>query len=418
MVTILLNANGLLEELAALPPARSQTAAGRALAGQTTDWGSLLAAAGLDAARFTESPPGAFVPVYADSRKAWTGTYGEGRPDTITVEAAALDGRPVFFRILGPWTKPEFEETSAAQRLINISLEVLLVVLLAAAALVAWRNMRLGRGDQKAAWRVAGVLFAAGVTSWALVASHVPTQWEVYLLVLGLSLTSFKAGFVGLLYLAVEPFTRRDWPDALISWIRMVGGRVRDPLVASHILVGVSAGLVIALLVSVSNSATNVLASPLPTGASVRSTRLLFGFLLNNFGFSAFLATGMILVLVLLRSLVRRTVVADALFVVLLSSVLSPLYPVSTAAMVGWLLSALAFATYVWILRRFGLLALAALLFASHVVQTFPLAVTSWYAAYSLTTPLLIAAVAAWSLYAVLTSRPASESSPVHFTHE
>jgi hypothetical protein len=28
---------------------------------------------------------------------AWTGTYGEGRPDTITVEAAALDGRPVHF---------------------------------------------------------------------------------------------------------------------------------------------------------------------------------------------------------------------------------------------------------------------------------------------------------------------------------
>jgi hypothetical protein len=49
-------------------------------------------------------------------------------------------------------------------------------------------------------------------------------------------------------------------------------------------------------------------------------------------------------------------------------------------------------------------------LFANHTVQTFPLAVTSWYAAYSLTTPLLIAAVAAWSLYAILTSRTGAAS--------
>jgi hypothetical protein len=57
---------------------------------------------------------------------AWTGTYPEGRPDKITVEAPALDGRPVFFRILGPWTEPEFEKTSSARRLKHISLEVLL----------------------------------------------------------------------------------------------------------------------------------------------------------------------------------------------------------------------------------------------------------------------------------------------------
>jgi hypothetical protein len=64
----------------------------------------------------------------------------------------------------------------------------------------------------------------------------------------------------------------------------------------------------------------------------------------------------------------------------------------------------------VWILRRFGLLALAALLFANQTVQQFPLAVTSWYAAFSLTTPLLIASVAAWSLYVILTSRPGAAS--------
>ncbi len=61
---------------------------------------------------------------------------------------------------------------------------------------------------------------------------------------------------------------------------------------------------------------------------------------------------------------------------------------------------------HVWILRRFGLLAVAPGCLRISWCTTFPLVVTSWYAAYSLTTPLLITAVAAWSLYAILTARP------------
>jgi hypothetical protein len=41
-----------------------------------------------------------------------------------------------------------------------------------------------------------------------------------------------------------------------------------------------------------------------------------------------------------------------------------------------------------------------------------PLVATSWYATLSLTTPLLIAAVAAWSLYVIVTSRPGAASRP------
>ncbi len=117
-----------------------------------------------------------------------------------------------------------------------------------AAPLVAWRNVRLGRGDRKAAWRISGALFSTGVASWALVAAHVPTAEEVRPLMMGLSWAAFMAGYVGLLYLAIEPFVRKNWPDALISWMRMISGRFRDPLVTSHILVGVLAGLLLALL--------------------------------------------------------------------------------------------------------------------------------------------------------------------------
>ena len=158
---------------------------------------------------------------------AWVGTYGEERPDTIRVEAAALDGRPVFFRVLGPWQQPESAATLAGQRFANIFREVPLVTLLVAAGLVAWRNLRMGRGDHKAARRVAAMLFAVSVASWALVASHVPTSWELYLLSMGLSWAAFQAGVVGLLYLAVEPFVR-NMAGRIDLLARIVGGRFRD----------------------------------------------------------------------------------------------------------------------------------------------------------------------------------------------
>jgi serine/threonine-protein kinase len=406
MVRIALDANGRLESLDALPSLTlSHTAAG-----QRVDWSGLLKAAGLDDARFTQTTPEAFIPLNQNARMAWTGTYEEGRPDKITVEGAALDGRPVYFRIFGPWTESDYDKTSAVERFVNISLEVLLVALLVAAALVAWSNVRLGRGDRKGAWRVAAVMFASGVASWALVAAHVPAQWEVYLLVMGLSWAGFQGGLVGLLYLAIEPFIRRHWPDALISWMRMVNGRLRDPLAASHLLVGVSAGVVTTLLVAVAAMATNGLTDDRVIGASVSGARFLFGNLLGILVLYAFVATGIVLVLVLLRSVVRRTWVADALCVVLLSVVLTPPYPVSIATTIGWLLKVLALAMDVWILRRFGLLALVANVCVYGLLKAAPLAVASWFAAYSLTTPTLLAAVAAWTLYVILTSRPGRAS--------
>jgi hypothetical protein len=227
---------------------------------------------------------------------------------------------------------------------------------------------------------------------------------------MGLSWAGFQGGLVGLLYLAIEPFIRRYWPDALISWMRMVNGRFRDPLAASHLLVGVSAGLVTTLLVVVTVWATNRLNGDPATSPSMTGARFLFANLFYILTLHAFVATGVILVLILLRSVVHRTWVADAVCVVLLSLVLAPPFPVSITAIVGWLLGVLALAMDVWILRRFGLLALTANLCVYGLLKAAPLAVASWYAAYSLTTPLLITSLAAWSLYVILTSRQGTAS--------
>jgi hypothetical protein len=411
MIRVILNAKGRLERLDALPSAKpvqgldATPSAEPAGFPQTANWSSLFAAAGLDEARFTPSPPEVFLPLYADSRMAWTGSYEVGRRDKIRVEAAALKGRPVFFRIVGPWQEPEVAATPPGERIANIVGEIMLVAMLVSAAVVAWRNVRMGRSDKKASWRIAAVIFAVGVASWALVASHVPTLFELYLLVMGLSWAAFQAGFVGLLYLAVEPYIRRNWPDALISWVRVIGGRFRDPLVASHVLVGLCAGLVFILVYEATAWASNNLNSTPSIVVSLSGARFLFGFLLSGLNISAFGATGLILVVVLLRSVLRRTWVADAVFVVLLTAA-----SFSSSAFIPG--TVLVFATEIWILRRFGLLALVALSCANGMGRNMPFTAASWYVPLSLTTPLFFAAVAAWALYTILAARPAAGSRP------
>ena len=45
---------------------------------------------------------------------------------------------------------------------------------------------------------------------------------------------------MALAYLAIEPYVRRLWPSVLVSWARLVAGRLRDPIIGRDILIGVA----------------------------------------------------------------------------------------------------------------------------------------------------------------------------------
>ena len=51
-----------------------------------------------------------------------------------------------------------------------------------------------------------------------------------------------------LLYMALEPAVRRRWPDALISWNRLLSGRFKDPQLSRDILAGTLGGMAIVLM--------------------------------------------------------------------------------------------------------------------------------------------------------------------------
>jgi serine/threonine-protein kinase len=111
------------------------------------------------------------------------------------------------------------------------------------AGVVALRNVRRGRGDRRGALRLALYLGATRML-WLLGAHHVASAVERDLIVAHFSYAMQRVGLAYVLYLAVEPYARRLWPGMLVSWVRVLEGRFRDPLVGRDLLLGCGAGTV------------------------------------------------------------------------------------------------------------------------------------------------------------------------------
>src|SRR5207245_2687638 len=57
-----------------------------------------------------------------------------------------------------------------------------------------------------------------------------------------------------LAYLAIEPYIRRLWPSVLVSWARLVAGRLRDPIIGRDVLVGAAAGAALPFVLTAAQS--------------------------------------------------------------------------------------------------------------------------------------------------------------------
>jgi len=120
--------------------------------------------------------------------------------------------------------------------------------LLVAGAIFARRNVRMGRGDRKGSFRVSAFVFLAVMLVWILEGHHVlDTGGEFGMFIRAFSAALTVAVFVWLSYMALEPYVRRRWPDVLISWTRLLSGKVWDPLVGRDALAGALLGTVAAL---------------------------------------------------------------------------------------------------------------------------------------------------------------------------
>ena len=251
---------------------------------------------------------------------------------------------------------------------------------------------------------MAALLFAA----WVAGGKHVPALGELGLFLMTLSWAVSLAGLLWLLYLALEPYLRRRWPHTLVSWNRLLAGRWRDPLVGRDILLGV-------LVTVAARAVLRAIAllwewiggsEPYWSGApsqALNGTAAILSTVLEVPILGVLAAFAFFFVFSLLRTLVRRDLVAAALFVLLFA--IKDILPSDTPVVTG--LTSILYASIVALARGPGLLALAA--FAVPVPLVYMVLTLNpdvWYAEAGFIAALVCLALAGYGAWVARAGRP------------
>jgi serine/threonine-protein kinase len=388
MTSVVLDTKGRLVDLYCFPTSIENSSE----AATVFDWSVLFAAADLDPAAFKSTEPQWVPPSAFDQRAAWEGVFPEQPQIPLHIEAAAFHGKPVYFELFGPWTRPARlgpDEESARDKMQQALILIIVIGCLIGGGLLARRNLRLGRGDRKGAFRLALYVLAISTLGWVLHANHPPTSSVVngvipiaWLMPVVWSL--YTASFLWLFYIAVEPEVRQRWPQRIIAWSRLLAGRVRDPLVGRDLLIG---GLVGVSIISI-----NYLSALIPrwmgsAPAAPRSInfdtlmggRRLFGMLFSMQVESLVSGFGTMILVLLFYLLVRREWLAVAGVWLLLTMMRLLGERVDSLSQVFSI--AVGMALFIFVLMRFGLLAGVASQFFIWL-WNYPLTadLTTWYA--------------------------------------
>jgi hypothetical protein len=242
---------------------------------------------------------------------------------------------------------------------------------------------------------------------WVLRTHFVASASTFGLLVLAIATSMLWAALLFTMYLSLEPFVRRHWPQSIISWSRLVAGRVRDPLVGRDVLYGVLLGLCWSVIFElgfllqqrqgggyVTGSASSLTGIRSSLGqwvwfvaASIESVLLFF------------------FILFVLRLVLRKQWLAVIAFVVLWTALQSlgsdfPWIVVPTFAIIYSIAAAA--------VVNFGLITLGVAIFTTELLLNVPYS-TGFSAWYSGTTWFVIGsvvAITAWGFYTALAGQP------------
>jgi serine/threonine-protein kinase len=406
MVVVTLDYRGLLTGFEAIPPQVEDAT----VETKAPDWGPLFALAGLDASTLHSASPQWNWLASPDTRAAWTGTWpGSNRP--LRVEAAALHGHPVAFQVSGAWTRPPRAtdpgtggETIGVLILFGLALAVLI-----GGAVLARKNLREGRGDGAGA-----ATFGVSVTValWALWLCQVHVSITTGLLgpfLIAVVTTTFYGVLFWAIYLALEPFVRRYWPQTLVSWTTLLSARVRDPIVGRDMLIGCLLGVVVALWVKGSMLLSE---SPFwPSTELLVGTREVIGMVIQVGIYAIRTGLFFFFLLFLLRVLLRNQWAAAIAFAALFAALdgltsTSPLLN-ATISFVYCIILAVA-------VVRWGLTAVAVGMLVANLLINLPATAdfSAWYAGTIVGVAVIPIAIAAWALYTSLSGRIPSPALP------
>lgn len=370
------------------------------------DWNVLFKMADLDPAQFQKAEPLWASPSASDERAAWTGTL-PGTAYPLRVEAAAWLGKPVFFRLIGPWSTPAGSEMPSggdkARILITMSMGILAFLI---PGWLAWRNIARGKADRRGALRLGLVMFLSHLMLWILLSHFTASLGEFSLFVMALSTSLFSAALVWTMYLALEPYIRRHWPQTIISWSRLLNGQIRDPAVGRDALFGVVLGTLWVLIFVVRTLLTRAAGGgvDLNNTAFLEGARSTLGAWLGSAQSSVPGVLMFVFVLFILRVVLRNQWLAGIVFVAIFTAtqVLGSAHPaIDIPAFVAlYAIAAVA-------LARFGLVTLAAAVFTADAIGDLTVTTnpSTWYFGSNVFVFASVVLLAGWAFHAATAGR-------------
>jgi hypothetical protein len=403
-IQIVLDTEGRLMSFRAVP-VQTKPSTG---APQAPDWKVLFAEAGLDLSQWTPAEP-KLIPLFSfDTLVAWKGSFSNRPGDSARIEAASLQGKPVSFSVIDPWVLAT-RSSSTAERINIAGLLLLLVGFVVAGIFFARRNMRHGRGDRRNATRIA--LFVGVLSALHLIVSehHVSTEFEIRRLILTVGMSLFWAGLFWILYMAIEPFVRRQWPQILVSWTRLLWGDLKDTVLARDTLIGCAfgvfaLGMLVLIYINIPWSLGYVELG-VPRSFAIESAtgiHFLIGTIMAASKFSIIFSLGCVALLFFLRILLRSQKAALAVSAILATPVLG--FGNRWEFAVALAVCALIY----YVLMRFGLVA-AIVFFAYYMLlDALPttLDTSAWYSDYGFAALAIFAAIGLYAFRTSLGGRP------------
>jgi len=398
---VLLDMEGRLLALEALPLSGPDSSALRG-----ANLSALIDAAGRDPARAVGVPPPVAFAVYADTVAAWR--LSDSTVPETTLVAAAIRGHVVRVETfagrnaLGQLALVANDSAPGIQDWSQVFL--LLVLPMIGGIILARRNLRAKRGDIRGAL-VVGISIVILFLLYHLFSMNLGEIGPFAILV-GLTASAplghalIRGVTMLLAYLAIEPYVRRLWPSVLVSWARLVAGRLRDPIIGRDVLVGAAVGAALPFVFVAAQSAEKALGFPVDPGRlspvlldAVISAPSVLAVVSLALALGIFRATTYYTILLILRFVLRNNRLAAIATLVLFVLALTDYSSKSL-----WLdipVSLLMWGAVVWVAVRFGYVALTVIVIVSLLAEGLPwtLDFSSWVAPQTLF---------AWGIMAVL----------------
>jgi hypothetical protein len=276
---------------------------------------------------------------------------------------------------------------------------VITIAVIVGAYLLASRNLRQGRGDRDGARRLAAWTTGVLLALWVCQVHVAPDLGFLAMFLLAIVTSVFNGLLVWTMYVALEPFVRRHWPQTLVSMTTALSRRISDPVVGRDVLFGVLLGVVWLLVIAgfdiwsgQENLRTN--SGPLELLAGLRST---IGVALSEIPYGVRNGLFYFFLLFVLRVLLRRSWAAAVAFTLLFAL----LGAFDAHPFISSLRTAAYFGLASFAVLQWGVLSLIVGVFVTGVLADVMATtqVSAWYFPYTLTMVGIPVALAAWAFY-------------------